>query len=119
MTAEICRHETFKDICAICHSNNVIDKQAAEIERLREEARLQYQDGHHDGYEEGCSLKREVVERYDRLDAELATLRAKNERLRAALRAIADPKQTPSDGDPQVLRDYANAQLTQKDATDE
>jgi hypothetical protein len=35
MTAEICRHETFKDICAICHSNNVIDKQAAEIERLR------------------------------------------------------------------------------------
>lgn len=35
MTAEICRHETFKDICAICHSNSVIDKQAAKIEQLQ------------------------------------------------------------------------------------
>lgn len=33
--ADLCEHGTFKDICGICHRNSVINKQAAEIKRLR------------------------------------------------------------------------------------
>lgn len=33
--SSFCEHETFKDVCGICHRNSVIEKQSSEIERLR------------------------------------------------------------------------------------
>ena len=55
---------------------------AARIEQLEAELTIQYQDGHHDGYEKGCTISKEASERYDRIDARI-------EKLEAALREIA------------------------------
>ncbi len=54
---------------------------ADRIEQLEAELTIQYQDGHHDGYEKGCTISKEASERYDRIDARI-------EQLEAALRDI-------------------------------
>lgn len=64
--------------------DQLIDEAADRIERLEAELTIQYQDGHHDGYEKGCTISKEVSERYDRIDARI-------EQLEAALREIGTP----------------------------
>lgn len=60
---------------------------AARIEQLEAELTIQYQDGHHDGYEKGCTISKEASERYDRIDARI-------EQLEAALREINQQRYT-------------------------
>ena len=33
--SDLCEHETFKDVCGICHRDGVITRLRAEVERLR------------------------------------------------------------------------------------
>ena len=49
---------------------------ADRIEQLEAELTIQYQDGHHDGYEKGCTISKEASERYDRIDARIEQLEA-------------------------------------------
>lgn len=37
--SRFCEHETFKDVCGICHRDSVIEKQATRIERLEKALR--------------------------------------------------------------------------------
>lgn len=43
--SSFCEHETFKDVCGICHRNSVIEKQSSEIERLRAALRYALENG--------------------------------------------------------------------------
>ena len=64
---------------AACLATEAADR----IEQLEAELTIQYQDGHHDGYEKGCTISKEASERYDRIEAD-------NKRLQAALRKLTN-----------------------------
>ncbi len=65
--SELCEHETFKDVCGICHRDGVITRLRADNERLT----------------------RQFAEHADRTADDTAALRAENERLREWNREIA------------------------------
>lgn len=68
--SEFCEHETFKDICGICHRDTQITALRAEVERLTGERDRQY------------DQNAEQIIR-------IAALEADNEKLRAALEMFA------------------------------
>lgn len=72
--SELCEHETFRDICNICHRNEVIARLRADNERLREEAELGYMTGFDVAKNQYRTMVRDLM--------------AENERLRAALEKI-------------------------------
>jgi hypothetical protein len=102
--------------------SEVIAAKDAEVGRLEAEARLQYQEGFHDGEAQGSKTKREYLEK---LDATITRLTADNERLRAALADLVrlvdqDDDYEADDVTPyhaDVIMDRARAALTQEPRT--
>lgn len=74
--SDICEHETFRDICGVCHRNTIIEKQETEITALRAV---------------NDALSEQMMTMIDNA-GKVAALRAEVERLRAALRFYSDPK---------------------------
>lgn len=89
--SEFCEHETFKDICGICHRDTQITALRAEVERLTGERDRQY-DQNAEQIIRIAALEAENerlkgFEAANRLNAaQVKAQRAEVERLRAALR---------------------------------
>lgn len=93
--SDMCEHETFRDICGVCHRNTIIEKQEIEITALRAV---------------NDALSEHMMTMIDNA-SKVATLRAEIDRLRAALREIRDRHITRDFGE---LRRIARTALGDK-----